>query len=44
MTDEVWDDDVPCASPEIRQEYEAAPGRLIVTFNEIDNPLTEFIE
>lgn len=26
MTDEVRDDDVPWASPEIRQEYEAALG------------------
>lgn len=45
MTGEVWDDDgVPWASPEIRQQYEAALGRFILAFNELDNLLTEIIE
>lgn len=45
MTDEARDeDDVPWASPEIRQEYEAALGRFILAFNELDNLLTEIIE
>lgn len=45
MTDEARDnDDVPWASPEIRQEYEAALGRFILAFNQLDNLLTEIIE
>jgi hypothetical protein len=45
MTDETRDDDdVPWASPEIRQQYEAALGRFILAFNELDNLLTEIIE
>ena len=45
MTGEVCDDDsVPWASPEIRQQYEAALGRFILAFNELDNLLTEIIE
>jgi hypothetical protein len=45
MTEEAWDDDdVPWASPEIRQQYEAALGRFILAFNELDNLLTEIIE
>jgi hypothetical protein len=45
MTGEAWDDDdVPWASPEIRQQYEAALGRFILAFNELDNLLTETIE
>lgn len=45
MTDEARDDDdVPWASPEIRQQYEAALGRFILAFNELDNLLTEIIE
>lgn len=45
MTGEVWDDEsVPWASPEIRQQYEAALGRFILAFNELDNLLTEIIE
>jgi hypothetical protein len=45
MTDKAWDeDDVPWASPEIRQEYEAALGRFILAFNELDNLLTEIIQ
>ena len=42
MTDD--DDEVPWASPEIRQEYEAALGRFMLAFNELDNLLTEIIE
>ncbi|ABD89454.1 hypothetical protein [Rhodopseudomonas palustris] len=38
------DDDVPWGSPEIRQQYEAALGRFILAFNELDNLLTEIIE
>jgi hypothetical protein len=45
MTDKAPDnDDVPWASPEIRQQYEAALGRFILAFNELDNLLTEIIE
>ncbi|RZN20037.1 hypothetical protein [Bradyrhizobium sp. Leo121] len=45
MTDETCgDDDVPWASPEIRLRYEAALGRFILSFNELDNRLTEIIE
>ena len=37
MTDEAWDDDdVPGPSPEIRQDYQAALGRFILAFNELD--------
>jgi hypothetical protein len=38
------DDDTPWASPEIRQNYEAALGRFILAFNQVDNELTEIIE
>jgi hypothetical protein len=45
MTDKAADDDdVPWASPEIRQQYEAALGRFILAFNELDNLLTEIIQ
>jgi hypothetical protein len=45
MTDEAWgDDDVPWTLPEIRQQYEAALGRFILAFNELDNLLTQIIE
>jgi hypothetical protein len=45
MTEEARDDDdVPWASPEIRQQYEAALGRFILAFSELDNLLTEIIE
>ena len=45
MTDKAPDDDdVPWASPEIRQQYEAALGRFILAFNELDNLLTEIIQ
>jgi hypothetical protein len=30
--------------PEIRSNYEAALGRFILSFNELDNLLTEIIE
>ena len=38
------DDDIPWASPEIRANYEAALGRFILAFNQLDNLLTEIIE
>jgi hypothetical protein len=38
------DDETPWASPEIRQNYEAALGRFILAFNQVDNQLTEIIE
>jgi hypothetical protein len=38
------DDDTPWASPEIRANYEAALGRFILAFNQIDNELTDVIE
>jgi|HubBroStandDraft_4_1064222.scaffolds.fasta_scaffold31231_1 hypothetical protein len=38
------EDDTPWASPEIRANYEAALGRFILAFNQIDNELTEIIE
>lgn len=38
------DDDVPWASPEIKANYEAALGRFILAFNQLDNLLTEIIE
>jgi hypothetical protein len=38
------DDDTPWASPEIRTNYEAALGRFILAFNQIDNQLTDIIE
>ena len=41
--DEFDDDDVPWASPEIRQSYEAALG-FILEFNQVDNLLGEVIE
>jgi hypothetical protein len=45
MTEEAWDDDdVPWASPEIRQQYESALGRFILAFNELADLLTEIIE
>lgn len=43
MTD-ADEDEVPCASPEIRLSYEAALGRFILAFNQVDNLLTEIIE
>ena len=44
MTSEDDEDDGPWASPEIREGYEAALGRFMLEFNEIDNRLTEVIE
>jgi hypothetical protein len=38
------DDETPWASPEIRENYEAALGRFILAFNQVDNQLTEVIE
>jgi hypothetical protein len=38
------DDDIPWASPEIKANYEAALGRFILAFNQLDNLLTEIIE
>ena len=38
------DDGTPWASPEIRANYEAALGRFILAFNQVDNQLTDIIE
>lgn len=38
------EDDTPWASPEIRANYEAALGRFILAFNQLDNQLTEIIK
>jgi hypothetical protein len=38
------DDDVPSADPAIRTNYEAAVGRLILAFNEVDYLITRVIE
>jgi len=37
------DDDIPWADPEIRVNYEAALGRFILAFNEVDYRLTQLI-
>jgi hypothetical protein len=37
------DDDVPWADPEIRVSYEAALGRFVLAFNEVDYRLTQLI-
>src|SRR5271169_91526 len=37
------DDDVPWASPEIQQNYEAALGRFMLAFNRLDNILGEIL-
>jgi hypothetical protein len=42
--EEYEDDDIPWASPEIQESYEAALGRFILAFNRVDNLLTEIIE
>lgn len=44
MTEHDFDDDTPWASPEIRESYEAALGRFILAFNQLDNLLSEVIE
>jgi hypothetical protein len=47
MTDSDADEDyedVPFALPEIREAYEAALGRFMLAFNEIDNRVTELID
>jgi hypothetical protein len=46
MTDDQDDDDYdpPFASPEIQKSYEAALGRFIVAFNQMDNLLTRVVE
>jgi hypothetical protein len=43
MTDPEADDDeaIPFASPEIREAYEAALGRFMLAFNEMDNLITD---
>jgi hypothetical protein len=38
------DEEVPWASPEIQQNYEAALGRFMLAFNRLDNLLGEIIE
>ena len=43
MTEDGFDDDVPLASPEIRESYEAALGRFILAFNQVDNVLSKVI-
>jgi hypothetical protein len=45
-TDSDYDDDFdpPFVGPEIRESYEAALGRFLLAFNEIDNRITELIE
>jgi hypothetical protein len=45
-TDFDYDDDFgpPFVGPEIRESYEAALGRFMLAFNEIDNRMTELIE
>jgi hypothetical protein len=42
--DEFYDDDVPWASPEIQTAYEAALGRFMLAFNQLDHLLTEVIK
>jgi hypothetical protein len=44
--DDFGDDDYdpPFASPEIQESYEAALGRFIVAFNQMDNLLSRIIE
>lgn len=37
------DDDIPWASPEIQEAYEAALGRFLLVFNRLDNLLSEVI-
>lgn len=38
-----FDDDTPWASPEIRANYQAALGRFILAFNQVDDELTDVI-
>jgi hypothetical protein len=38
------DDDVPWASPEARSAFEAALGRFMLAFNELDHTLTDILE
>ena len=40
---EPFDDDVPWADPNIRKDYEAALGRFILLFNELDYHVGSFI-
>lgn len=46
MTENVFvdEDGVPWASPDIQRNYEAALGRFILAFNQLDNYLGEIIE
>jgi hypothetical protein len=44
MDDDIYDDQPPWASPEIQQAYEAALGKFILSFNRLDNLLTEITE
>jgi len=37
------DDDIPWADPAIRTDYEAALGRFILAFNEVDYRLSQVI-
>jgi hypothetical protein len=38
------EDDTPWASPEIRESYEAALGRFILAFNQLDDLLSDLVE
>jgi hypothetical protein len=38
-----WYDDIPSADPAIRKEYEAALGRFILAYNEVDYRLSKVI-
>src|SRR5580698_3019794 len=38
-----WYDDIPSADPAIRKEYEAALGRFILAYNEVDYRLSRVI-
>jgi hypothetical protein len=42
-TPDDWYDDVPSADPAIRKEYEAALGRFILAYNEVDYRLSKVI-
>jgi hypothetical protein len=37
------DDDIPFADPAIRADYEAALGRFILAFNEVDYRVSQVI-
>jgi hypothetical protein len=44
MTDEPYDDDdIPSADPAIRTDYEAALGRFVLAYNEVDYRVSQVI-